>query len=191
MWLWLHRGLGILPICALAATFLPVEPLCAGERKYLPRLGPSPIYFMDPVELPLPFRLPPLDMGVSEDEAKAAKAAKKAKEAEENAHEAAKKPARRTRTTAISSRPITSANSAPSATSTSVAGLQEGESMNSSSQADIDSLIPDGFDIGLGKSGNDRRDLSVFLNYFIGQSQKSAQNEKLPSPPPADDVVSP
>jgi len=192
MLLWPRKGLDVLPSFVLATFLLSPELISAGERKYLPRLGPSPIRFIAPVELPIPFRLPPLDMGVSEDEASAAK---KAKETEEGGHEAAKKPERRTRTTTISSRPITSSSStgagSGSSSSAAVAGLEVSESRSSSSQADMDSLIPDGFDIGLGGSGNERRDLSVFLNYFVGQSQKQAVDEKTPLPPPVDEVVSP
>lgn len=189
---WLPKDLGVFPSFVLATFLLSPELISAGERKYLPRLGPSPLRFIVPVELPVPFRLPPLDMGESEDEARAAK---KANETKKNDQEAAKKPERRTRTTTISSRPIASSGSSGansgSSSSVAAAGLQGSESRSSSSQTDMDSLIPDGFDIGFGGSASERRDLSVFLNYFVGQSQKQAAEEKSPLPPPVDKVVSP
>lgn len=183
---WPRRASALLFLCLLAPILESAGALSAGERKYLPRLGPSSIRFLAPVDLPLPFPLPPLDMGISEKEAAEDE---KPSEIEGGDKEKTKKAENRTRVTSISSRPDSSAasNASNSPDSSPVAPLPG----SASSQVDIDSLVPDGFDIGLGGPGREREDLSVFLNYFIEQSQERSAGKQQVSPAPDGDAISP
>ncbi len=142
--------------------------LCAEVRKYLPRLGPTPIQIFVPAAAPVPFLLPPLDMGKSEDslEDDSLATATKSDEGEKE-----NRPKRTTRTTAISSRPNENSGSVePKQGSSSGDGVSQMGPHDP--EAEVDSLLPDGFDIGLDKTTGDRRDLSLFLNYFAGQAQR-------------------
>ena len=148
----------------------------AENPKYLPRLGPSPIRFYAPDETPVPFLLPPLDLGEFEedkkddsDEQEGAK-----KESEEKTE-----PHLRTRETSISSRPHEIEGPSPGSYGSS--GAADGSL--SPYEAAAESLLPDGFDIDFDGASGDRRDLSLFLNYFVGQSQKKRNSEsKNPAP---------
>ena len=159
----------------------------AGERKYLPRVGPTPIHFLIPVEAPVPVTLPPLDMGESkEDEEK-----KKAEDADDGSEKSQSKPELRTRKTAISSRPTTATPGPGVGAGNLIEGPQPDGVGGPGGGDDISRLLPDGFDVRLDDKGPLRRDLSVFLNYFTGSKPNPPGGGSKPAQRPADQEVRP
>ncbi len=170
-WQWplrirVHRLAGVFLAFLLAGNALRAE-----NPKYLPRLGPSPIRFYALPKTPPPFLLPPLDLGVFEED-KDDPESENGKESEGDKGETPE-PKLRTKKTSISSRPEEVFGPLPVAVGEGSGGVTD-----RSNEVSAESLLPDGFDINLDAAAGDRRDLSLFLNYFVGQQQ----NRRNPAP---------
>ncbi len=124
--------------CCVTTEFVRAE-----NPKYLPRLGPSPILFYTVEEAPAPFLLPPLDLGVWEEDKKD----ENSEDSKESGDKTKKKsePNLRTRKTSISSRPDEIMGPLPVPGGVGSPGA--GSGAMPPHEAAVETLLPDGFDI--------------------------------------------
>ena len=166
-WQWPLKPKALRPAGVSMAFLFAGSALQAENPKYLPRLGPSPIRFYALPKTPPPFLLPPLDLGVFEEDKNDPESENRT-EAEGKQGETPE-PKLRTKKTSISSRPEEVFGPLP-VSGGEGARASEGAS-SGSKELSAEALLPDGFDINLDAAAGDRRDLSLFLNYFVGQQQ--------------------